>query len=88
MCRVRQDDDLLDGFQPVAQLLDERNEGEIDEKQPVLRVIHDPGDLIGEEARIYRVINAAHSKQPVPDFKVPPVVPGERRGAFPHAEAA
>ncbi len=85
--RVGQDDDVLHGLEMVAQLLHQRHEGQVDEEQARFRVVHDPGDLLGEEARIDGVVDAARAHQPVPDLEMPPGVPGERRAAVAIGEA-
>jgi hypothetical protein len=84
--RVGQHDHLLHRFQLVADFLDDRQEGQIDEKQLVFGIVDDPGDLLGEEARVHRVIDASDSHQAIPDLQVPPVVPGKRRGPLAELE--
>ena len=76
---VGENDEALDRRQAVGDRLQERDEGEIDERHPVLGVVHDPGDLLGEEARIDGVIDRAGAGNAVPAFEMPVAVPGERR---------
>ena len=62
-----------------ASLFQQRHEGEIGEHHAVVGVIDDPGDLVGEQARIDGVVDRADAEDAVPGFQMPPGVPGERR---------
>ena len=77
--RIGQHHVALDAGKPRRDLLDERHEGEVDEEQPVLGVVDDPGDLVLEEPRIDRVVDGADADDAVPGLEMPPGVPGERR---------
>ena len=76
---VGEDDVALDGRQLVGELFQQRHEGEVDDHHAVFGVIDDPGDLVGEQPRIDRVIDRADAEDAVPGFQVPPGVPGQRR---------
>ena len=83
---VGQHDHPLDRRDAVADLLHDRQEARVDEEQPVLGIVDDPGDLLGEEARIDGVVDGAEAEQAVPDLHVAPMVPGERRGTLAELE--
>ena len=76
---VGENDIALDRRQFVGDRLQERHEGEIDQRHPVFGVVHDPGDLLGEKARIDGVINRASAGDAVPAFEMPVAVPRQRR---------
>ena len=84
---VGQDDEPLDGGKARRQLLDERHEGQVEEQQPVLGVVHDVDDLVLEEPRIDRVVDRADAGDAVPGLEMPPGVPGQRRDAVAEADA-
>ena len=68
-------------FTAGGDLLDDRHEGQVDEQRLVLGVVHDPGDLVGEQPRVERVVDAAHAHDAVPGLDMARRVPGERRDA-------
>ena len=76
---VGQNDVALDRRQPVGERLHQRHEGQVDEHDPVFGVVDDPGDLLGEQARIDGVIDRAGADDAVPGFEMAIAVPGERR---------
>jgi hypothetical protein len=79
---VGQDDHLLDRRNAIDDLLDERHEGEIDEKDSVFGIVDDPDDLIDEEARVDGVIDRPDAERAVPDFQMPPGILGKRRATI------
>ena len=76
---VGQNDVALDRRQTVGEPLHQRHEGQVDEHDPVLGVVHDPGDLLGEEPRIDGVIDPAGAGDAIPGFEMAIAVPGQRR---------
>ncbi len=74
---VGQHNDLLDLRQLVAVLLQDRQEGQIDEEDTVLCVVHDVAELLGEQPRVQRVANRADTHDPVPGLDVTGAVPGQ-----------
>jgi hypothetical protein len=52
----------LDVGQPVGELLQQGDEGEVRQHQAALGVVQDPGDLVGEQARIDGVVDRAHAR--------------------------
>ena len=81
---VGQNDVTLDARQVAGDRLQQRHEGQIGHDDPVLRVIDDPGDLLGKEPRIDGVVDRAEAGDAVPRLEVPVAVPGE--GGHPVAE--
>ncbi len=68
--------------QPVGELFHQRHEGQVHQHHAVFRMVGDPGDLLGEEARVQRVVDRADAGDAVPDLEVPPGVPGDRADAI------
>src|SRR4051794_13011571 len=62
----------------VGDLLQDRNEGDVGHHDAVLRVVDDPGDLLGEKAGIDGMADGADTHDAVPDFEMAPGVPGDR----------
>ena len=71
----------------ARELLQQWNECQIEQHHLVLRVIDDPDDLLGKQARIDGMIDRANSHDPVPRFEMAPGVPGERRDAITQPDA-
>src|SRR5690606_31745481 len=63
-------------------LLGERQEGQVHEQRLILRMVHDPGNLLGKKTRVERVVDAAHAHDAIPGLKMPAGVPGKRRYAI------
>ena len=80
--RIAQQHVTFDAGQLVGELFQERNEGHIGQQQAILGVIDDPGDLIGKEPRIDRMVDRADSHDTVPGLDMTPRVPGERGDAI------
>ena len=57
----------------------DRHEGQVDEHHAVLGMVDDPGDLVGEQPRVDRVVDRADAHDAVPGLDMPPGVPGQRR---------
>ncbi len=75
---VGHDDHLLDRLQRRGELLDQGNEGGVDEEKTVPGVVDDPGDVLGEKPRIDGMADGADAAGAVPDLQMPPGVPGKR----------
>ena len=54
---------------------------------PVFGVVDDVGDLLGEQARVERVVDRADAHDAVPGLQVAPGVPGQRRDAVAELDA-
>ena len=78
---VGQNDVALNRRQTIGDRLHQRHEGQVDQHDPVFGVVDDPGDLLGEQARIDGVIDPADAGDAVPGFEMAIAVPGERRDA-------
>ena len=78
---VGQHDHLPQRLHRRRDLLDQRHEGQVDEDRPVLGMVHDPGDLVGKEPRVQRVVDAAHAHDAVPGLDMARRVPGQRGDA-------
>ena len=50
-------------------------------------MVHDPGDLLGEEPRVERVVDGADAHDAVPGLDMARRVPGQRRDAVAEREA-
>ncbi len=87
MSRIGEHDIALDRRQLVGDLFQERHESDVGEHHPVTGVIDDPGDLIGKQSRIDRVVDRAETEDAVPDFQMPPGIPRERRHAVAELDA-
>jgi hypothetical protein len=61
-----------------CQPLDQRNEGAIDEKKPVLGMVDDVDDLLVEQPRIDRMANGSDARDTVIELEMPK---GDRRSA-------
>ncbi len=75
------DDDGLDGRNERANLLPERQQRFVDQQELVLRVIDDVGELLGVEAEVEGVEDAADERDGEIGLEVRAVVPGERGDA-------
>ena len=83
---VREHDDALDCWQ-LGGDFQERHKSEIRHDHAVFRMIDDPGDLLGKQARIDRVVDGADAGDAVPGFQVAPGIPGQRRHAVAELDA-
>ena len=84
---VGEDDHLAQGCHGGGDLLDQRHEGQVDEKTLVLGMIHYPGDLLGKQSRIERVVDRSDAHDAVPGLDVSGCVPGQRRDPVAKPEA-
>ena len=75
---VGQHDVAFHARQLVGDLLQDRDEGDVGHHDAVLRMVDDPGDLLGEKAGIDGMANGADPHDAVPDFEMAPGVPGDR----------
>src|SRR4051794_187572 len=71
----------------VGDLLQDRNEGDVGHHDAVLRMVDDPGDLLGEKAGIDGMADGADPHDAVPDFEMAPGVPGDRCDAVAELDA-
>ena len=69
----------LDGLESGGDLLDQRQEGRIEEQRRVLGVVGDVGDLLGEQPRVDGVADGADAGDGVVELEVAVAVPGQRR---------
>ena len=69
----------LDGLEGGLELLDQRQEGQVEEQRRVLGVIGDVGDLLGEQPRIDGVADGADAGDGVVQLEMSIAVPGQRR---------
>jgi hypothetical protein len=86
MCIVGQDRPRARGSDLRRDHLDQLDECQVDEQHLVFGIVHDPGDLVGKQARIERMVDRSNPKDPVPGFQMPPGVPGH--GGDPVADTA
>ena len=84
---VRENDVALDRRQFFRELFEQRNESEIGHHDAVFRVIDDPDDLLGKQARVDGVIERADPHDAVPGFEMPPGVPRQRCDAVAELDA-
>ena len=61
------------------ELLDQRQEGQVEEQRGVLGVVGDVGDLLGEQARVDGVADRADAGDGVVELEMAVAVPGQRR---------
>src|SRR5947209_7268229 len=78
-CNIGEDHVAIDGRKTRGEFFQKRHEGQIGHHHAILGVIDDPGDLVGEEPWIDRVVDGADADDAVPGFEMPPRIPGERR---------
>jgi hypothetical protein len=85
---IAQHHDALEGAQLRRQPLEQRQEHGIGENVAILGVVHDVGDLFGEQARVDGMADRADAGDAVVQLEVAVVVPGERGDplAWPDAE--
>ena len=69
------------------QLLDGRQQVQVDEEELILGVIDDVDDLLGKEARVDRVADRAHAGNAVVQLEVAVAVPGQRADAVADLDA-
>ena len=84
---VGQHDVAFDARQVGCDLFQDRHEGDVDHHHAVLRVVDDPGDLVGEQPRIDGVADRADSHDAVPGFEMAPGVPGDGGDAVTELDA-
>ena len=84
---VGEHDVALDARQLVGDLFQDRHEGDVGHHHAVLRMIDDPGDLVGEQPRIDGVADRADSHDAVPGFEMAPGVPGDGGDAVAELDA-
>ena len=60
------------------QLLDGREQVEVDEEELIVGVVDDVDDLLGEEPRVVRVADRAHAGDAVVELEVTVAIPGQR----------
>src|SRR4051812_35202259 len=73
---------MLHGFQLRPKLFNKRSESYIVEKNLVLSVVRDVGDLVRKQARVDGVDHRSGARDRVVDLEVPVAVPRERGDAI------
>ncbi|KAF1857266.1 hypothetical protein Lal_00014497 [Lupinus albus] len=81
-------DDALQPGQLVGDALQQRQEGQVGEQQPVFGVVDDVGDLFREQARVDGMADHARAADAVIAFQMAVAVPGQRADsvARPHPQ--
>ncbi len=82
MRAVRQRDPRRHAGAMRRELLDERQKRQVEEDQPVFRVVDDVRELVEEEPRVDRVDDRFHPRHGVVELEVAVPVPGERADAL------
>ena len=70
-----------------ASFLDQRQEREVEEDQPVAGMVDDVGELVVEQPRVDRVDDRAHPRYAVVELEVAITIPGERSDAVARSDA-
>ena len=84
---VGEHDVALYAWQLVGDLFQERHEGDIRHHDAVFRMVDDPGDLVGEQARIDGMADRADAHDAVPGFKMAPGIPRDGGDAVAELDA-
>jgi hypothetical protein len=84
---IGHDHEAFDQGQARQELLEDRNEGEIEEDEPVLGMVDDVVELVGKEPGVEGVHDGTKAHQPVPDFEVTMGIPGHGGHDLAFAEA-
>ena len=77
----------LDGLNARGDRLDQRQEGEIEEEDRVLRMVGNPHHLVRVQPGVERVQHGAGARHRVVQLHVAVAVPGQRRDAIAEADA-
>jgi hypothetical protein len=77
----------LDARHVVGDLLQDRDEGDVGHHDAVLRMVDDPGDLLGEQPRVDGMADGADAHDAVPALQMPPGVPGDGGDAVAELDA-
>ena len=84
---IGQHDIALDARKLACDLFQHRHEGQVRDYGAVLRMVDDPADLVGEQARVDGVADRADPHDAVPAFQMPPGVPGDGGDAVAELDA-
>jgi hypothetical protein len=84
---VRHRDERLDRLHARGDRLDQRQEGQVEEKDLVLGMVGDPDDLVRVQARVERVQHGARTRHRVVQLHVAVAVPRQRRDAVAELDA-
>ncbi len=76
---VAHDHVVPDALEAPGELGQRRREGVVDEDHPVLGVVDDVGDLVGEQADVDRVQDGAEARHAEVELEVALAVPAEGR---------
>ncbi|MGY4486337.1 hypothetical protein ACVWWR_005528 [Bradyrhizobium sp. LM3.2] len=85
---VGEHDVAFHACQLVGDLLQDRNESDVGHHDAVLRMVDDPGDLLGEKPGIDGMADGADPHDAVPDLEMAPGVPGDRCDTVAELDAA
>ena len=84
---VREHHIAFDAGQLVRDFFQDRHEGEIGHHHAILRMVDDPGDLVGKQPRIDGVTDRADPHDAIPGFKMAPGIPGDGGDAVAELDA-
>ena len=84
---VGEHDVAFDARQLVGDLFQDRHEGDVGHHHAILRMVDDPGDLVGEQPRIDGMADRADPHDAVPGFEMAPGVPGDGGDAVAELDA-
>ena len=84
---VGEHDVAFDARQLVGDFFQHRHKGDIGHHHAVLRMVDDPGDLIGEQPRIDGMADRTDAHDAVPGFKMAPRVPRDGGDAVAELDA-
>ena len=84
---VREHHIAFDAGQLVRDFFQDRHEGEIGHHHAIFGMVHDPHDLLGEQARIHGMVDRADAHDAVPGFEVAPGIPGDGGDAVTELDA-
>ena len=84
---VGEHDVAFDAWQLVGDFFQHRHKGDIGHHHTVLRMVDDPGDLIGEQSRIDGMADRTDAHDAVPGFEMAPRVPRDGGDAVAELDA-
>ena len=73
--------------QPVGDFFQDRHKGDIGHHHAILRMVDDPGDLVGKQPRIDGMADRADAHDAVPGLEMAPGVPGDGGDAVAELDA-
>src|SRR3984957_10821303 len=84
---VGEHDVALDAGQLVGDLFQDRHEGDVGHHHAILRMVDDPGDLLGKQPWIDGMADRADPHDAVPCFEMAPGIPGDGGHAIAELDA-